>query len=45
MKEIDVARGIRYGRDLPERERELFLAEKRSVYIDITDAAYKTRLR
>ena len=45
VKEIDVARGIRYGRDLPERERELLLVEKRSVYVDITDAAYKTRLR
>lgn len=45
VKEIDVARGIRYGRDLPERERELLLADKRSVYVDVTDAAYKTRLR
>lgn len=45
VKEIDVARGIRYGRDLPERERELLLTDKRSVYVDITDAAYKTRLR
>jgi hypothetical protein len=45
VKEIDVARGIRYGRDLPEREREVLLVEKRSVYVDITDAAYKTRLR
>ncbi|ASX00237.1 DUF4011 domain-containing protein [Mycobacterium intracellulare] len=45
VKEIDVARGIRYGRDLPERERELLLAEKNSAYIDITGAAYKTKLR
>jgi hypothetical protein len=45
VKEIDVARGIRYGRDLPEGERELLLVDKRSVYVDITDAAYKTRLR
>lgn len=45
VKEIDVARGIRYGRDLPERERELLLADKNSAYIDITTAAYKTKLR
>ncbi|OBG78137.1 MULTISPECIES: DUF4011 domain-containing protein [unclassified Mycobacterium] len=45
VKEIDVARGIRYGRDLPERERELLLADKNSAYIDITAAAYKTKLR
>lgn len=45
VKEIDVARGIRYGRDLPERERELLLADKNSAYIDITSAAYKTKLR
>jgi Protein of unknown function (DUF4011)/Swt1-like HEPN/AAA domain/REase_MTES_1575 len=45
VKEIDVARGIRYGRDLPERERELLLADKHSAYIDITAAAYKTKLR
>jgi hypothetical protein len=45
VKEIDVARGVRYGRDLPERERELLLAEKRSAHIDITAASYKTKLR
>jgi hypothetical protein len=45
VKEIDVARGIRYGRDLPEPERELLLAEKNSAYVDITAAAYKTKLR
>lgn len=45
VKEIDVARGIRYGRDLPERERELLLADKNSAHIDITAAAYKTKLR
>lgn len=45
VKEIDVARGIRYGRDLPERDRELLLADKRSAYIDISSAAYKSKLR
>ncbi|ODR03479.1 DNA helicase [Mycobacterium intermedium] len=42
---VDTARGIRFGRDLPERERELLLAEKHSAYIDITEAAYKSKLR
>ena len=44
-QDVDKARGIRYGRDLPERERELLLAEKNSAYIDITEASYKTKLR
>jgi len=45
VNEIDVARGIRYGRDLPERERELLLADKHSAYIDVSGAAYKSKLR
>ena len=45
VNEIDIARGVRYGRDLPERERELLLTEKRSAYIDIGSAAYKSKLR
>ena len=45
IKNVDNARGIRYGRDLPERERELLLAEKNNAYIDITEASYKTKLR
>jgi hypothetical protein len=45
VTEIDAARGTRYGRDLPERDRELLLADKHSAYIDITAAAYKTKLR
>lgn len=45
VQEIDIARGVRYGRDLPEQEREVLLAEKRSAYIDITEAAYKSKLR
>ncbi|WP_193044332.1 DUF3320 domain-containing protein [Mycolicibacterium baixiangningiae] len=45
VKSVDTARGIRFGRDLPEAEREVQLAEKRTTYIDITDAAYKNKLR
>ncbi len=45
VQQIDVARGIRYGRDLPEQERELLLAEKNTAYIDVSGAAYKSRLR
>ncbi|ORV09814.1 DUF3320 domain-containing protein [Mycobacterium celatum] len=45
INEIDLARGIRYGRDLPEQEREFLLAEKHSAYIDISSASYKSKLR
>jgi hypothetical protein len=45
VKSVDVARGIRVGRELPERERELLLADKHSAYVDVTAAAYKTKLR
>ncbi|MGV0578352.1 DUF3320 domain-containing protein [Mycolicibacterium elephantis] len=45
IKSVDHARGIRYGRDLPERDRELLLADKRSAYVDITEAAYQSKLR
>ena len=45
VKSVDVARGIRFGRDLPERDRELMLADKRTAFVDITAAAYKTKLR
>jgi hypothetical protein len=45
VQQIDVARGIRFGRDLPEQERELLLADKNTAYIDISGAAYKSKLR
>lgn len=45
VSSIDAARGIAYGRDLPERDRELLLADKRSAFIDITAASYTTKLR
>ncbi|MGE2736075.1 DUF3320 domain-containing protein [Mycolicibacterium vaccae] len=45
VQNVDVARGVRYGRDLPESEREILLADKRNAYIDITAASYKTKLR
>ena len=45
ISSVDSARGVRYGRDLPERERELLLADKRNAYVDITDASYKGKLR
>lgn len=45
VQSVDGARGIRFGRDLPEQARELLLADKRSAYIDITEASYKTKLR
>jgi len=45
VKSVDRARGIRFGRELPEPERELLLADKHSAYIDITEAAYQSKLR
>lgn len=45
VQNVDIARGLRFGRDLPENERELLLADKYSAYIDITGASYKTKLR
>ncbi|KRE25635.1 DNA helicase [Mycobacterium sp. Soil538] len=45
IKSVDAARGIRYGRDLPESDRELLLADKHSAYVDITQAAYQSKLR
>lgn len=45
VKNVDVARGIRFGRDLPEDDRALLLDDKRSAYVDITQAAYQSKLR
>ncbi|WP_237160384.1 DUF3320 domain-containing protein [Mycolicibacter engbaekii] len=45
VSSVDVARGIRYGRELPEDERSDLLAGKHSAYLDVTTAAYKSRLR
>lgn len=45
VSSVDAARGIRYGRELPEAERTVLLADKHSAYLDVTTAAYKSRLR
>lgn len=45
ISQVDAARGIRYGRELPNDERTLLLADKHSAYLDVTSAAYKSRLR
>ena len=41
----EVARGIRYGRDLSEDDRQVLLAGKHSAYIDITAGSYTSKLR
>jgi hypothetical protein len=41
----EIARGIRYGRDLSEGDRQVLLADKRCAYIDITAASYTSKLR
>ncbi|MGB3374128.1 MAG: DUF3320 domain-containing protein [Microbacterium sp.] len=42
---IEVNRGIRYGRDLPETARAELLNERKSAFVDITEGAYIARLR
>ncbi|MBD8518785.1 DUF3320 domain-containing protein [Plantibacter sp. CFBP 8804] len=42
---IDQQRGIRFGRDLAESDRITFLEDKKSAFIDVTEAAYPTKLR
>ncbi|MBD8467819.1 DUF3320 domain-containing protein [Plantibacter sp. CFBP 8798] len=42
---IDQQRGIRFGRDLDESDRITFLDDKKSAFIDVTEAAYPTKLR
>lgn len=46
VPEIARERGIRFGRDRDEAEREALLADKRQAHLtDVTQAAYTTRLR
>ncbi len=46
VPEIARERGIRFGRDRDEVEREALLADKRQAHLtDVTQAAYTTRLR
>ncbi|WP_241976376.1 DUF3320 domain-containing protein [Cryobacterium algoricola] len=42
---VDRARGIRFGKDLPEQTRELMLADKKGAFVDITEASYTSKLR
>jgi hypothetical protein len=45
VAEVVRARGLRYGRDLPEPERTALVRDKHQVYADVTEAAYTTRFR
>ncbi|WP_241987547.1 DUF3320 domain-containing protein [Cryobacterium sp. MDB2-33-2] len=45
LPNVDRARGIRFGKDLPEQTRELMLAEKKGAFVDITEASYTSKLR
>lgn len=42
---MDQQRGARSGRDLPDAHRADLLAERRTVYADVTEAAYTKKLR
>ncbi|QEW04998.1 DUF4011 domain-containing protein [Microbacterium lushaniae] len=42
---VDGSRGIRYGQDLPETARAGMLAERKQVFVGVTEATYVPRLR
>ena len=42
---VDRERGLRHARDLPLPQLAALLEGRRTVYIDVTSAAYQTRLR
>jgi SpoU rRNA methylase family enzyme len=42
---IDRERGVRHGRDLPQAQLVDLLEGKRTVHVDVTDAAYASRMR
>lgn len=42
---VEVNRGIRYGRDLPESARAEQLTERKAVFIDVSEAAYTRQLQ
>ncbi|GAA1298257.1 DUF3320 domain-containing protein [Pseudonocardia xinjiangensis] len=42
---VDRERGVRHGRDLPQAQLVDLLEEKRTVHVDVTDAAYASRMR
>ncbi|HJP72946.1 MAG TPA: DUF3320 domain-containing protein [Pseudonocardiaceae bacterium] len=42
---IERERGIQSGRDLPDEQLAALLATRRTVYADVTDAAYHAKLR
>ncbi|PRY34837.1 DUF3320 domain-containing protein [Umezawaea tangerina] len=45
MSAVDRERGVRAGRDLPPDQLVDLLVNRRTVYADVTEAAYRTRLR
>lgn len=45
VPDVEVARGLRSGRDLPEAHRDALMVDKKQVYVDITEATYTPRLR
>jgi len=42
---VEGQRGTRYGHELPEAVRAALLADRKHVFVGITEAAYTTRLR
>lgn len=42
---IERARGVKYGRDLSPEARDLLLADKKTVYVELSSETYTGRLR
>ncbi|MFJ2509341.1 DUF4011 domain-containing protein [Arthrobacter citreus] len=42
---MQAERGIRFGRDLPQEQLADILLNKKSVFADVTEAAYQSRMR
>jgi hypothetical protein len=45
VPDVERARGIRNGHDIPEAARAAQLADRKAVFVGVTEAAYATRLR
>lgn len=42
---MQMERGIRFGRDLPQEQLAEILVDQKSVFADVTEAAYQSRMR
>lgn len=45
LSDVAIQRGVRRGRDLPEQQRTQLLRDKGEAYVDVTVAAFASRMR